>query len=81
MANVTIRNIPDKLHHALKVRPTEPGYGTEAGIRKSVAKAPSAQQEARMGFIELAAEFRERTGGISRNAFPASSLDIFALPV
>jgi antitoxin FitA len=65
MAAVTVRNIPEKTHRALKLRAARNGRSTEAEIRKILEDAVSANKAAGLG-SQLAA-FGRRYGGIELN--------------
>lgn len=39
MAMLTVRNVPDEVHRALRVRAAEHGHSTEAEVREILAKA------------------------------------------
>jgi plasmid stability protein len=39
MANLTVRNVPDEVHRALRVRAAEHGRSTEAEVREIIAAA------------------------------------------
>jgi len=65
MPAVTVRNIPEETHRALKVRAAHNGRSTEAEIRHILEEAVSAPAEAGLG-SQLAA-FGRRFGGIELN--------------
>jgi antitoxin FitA len=65
MAAVTVRNIPEKTHRALKLRAAKNGRSTEAEIRLILQDAVSTKKEAGLG-SQLAA-FGRRFGGIELN--------------
>ncbi len=65
MAAVTVRNIPEKTHRALKLRAARNGRSTEAEIRKILEDAVSSSAEIGLG-SQLAALGR-RFGGIELN--------------
>ena len=60
MAAVTIRNIPEETHRALRVRAAQHGRSTEAEIREILEEAVRPQERIKIG-SELAA-FGERLG-------------------
>ncbi len=62
MAAVTVRNIPEKTHRALKLRAARNGRSTEAEIRKILVDSVSPSAELGLG-SQLAALGR-RFGGI-----------------
>lgn len=49
MAAFTIRNVPDEVHRALRVRAASHGRSTEAEIRDILEQAVRPQQRLRMG--------------------------------
>ena len=65
MAAVTIRNIPEKTHRALKLRAAKNGRSTEAEIRQILEECVSPKPRLKIG-SELAA-FGRRYGGIELN--------------
>lgn len=65
MAAVTIRNIPEKTHRALKLRAAKNGRSTEAEIRLILEESVSPKPRLKIG-SELAA-FGRRYGGIELN--------------
>jgi plasmid stability protein len=62
MAVVTVRNIPDETHRALKLRAAQHGRSTEAEIRDILKAAVHGQGNPKIG-SELAA-FGRRFGGV-----------------
>ena len=62
MPVVTVRNLPDETHRALKVRAARHGRSTEAEIREILEEAVRPEVRVRIG-SELAA-FGRRIGGI-----------------
>ena len=77
MPAVTVRNIPEKTHRALKLRAARNGRSTEAEIRRILEDAVSAGTTAGLG-SQLAALGR-RFGGIelniTRDSRPAEPAD------
>ena len=65
MPAVTVRNLPEKTHRALKLRAARNGRSTEAEIRKILEESVSPPQRLNIG-SELAALGR-RFGGIELN--------------
>jgi plasmid stability protein len=65
MAAVTVRNLPEKTHRALKLRAARNGRSTEAEIRVILEEAVSANRAVGLG-SQLAALGR-RFGGIELN--------------
>jgi plasmid stability protein len=62
MPAVTVRNLPEETHRALKVRAAHNGRSTEAEIRMILEEAVSPRTRIKIG-SELAA-FGQRFGGI-----------------
>jgi antitoxin FitA len=54
MSAITIRNIPEATHRALRLRPVQAGRSTEAEIRLILDQAAQAVAPVRIGF-EIAA--------------------------
>ena len=77
MAAVTVRNLPDKVHRALKVRAAQNGRSTEAEIRRILEDTVSPNTATGLG-SQLAA-FGRRFGGIelniTRDSRPAEPAD------
>jgi antitoxin FitA len=69
MAILTVRNVPDEVHRALRFRAAEHGHSTEAEVRQILALAVNPTQRVRMGGAMAA---------ISRNAGVTES-DVSAL--
>ena len=49
MASVTVRNLPDEVHRALRVRAAQHGRSTEAEIRDILERAARPEGRIRMG--------------------------------
>jgi plasmid stability protein len=49
MATVTVRNLPDEVHRALRARATRHGHSTEAEIREILATAVLPPERLRLG--------------------------------
>jgi antitoxin FitA len=49
MAILTVRNAPDEVHRALRLRAARHGRGTEAEVREILAAAVKPEQRVRMG--------------------------------
>jgi antitoxin FitA len=49
MAILTVRDVPDEVHRALRLRATEHGHSTEAEVREILALAVKPAQRMRMG--------------------------------
>jgi plasmid stability protein len=75
MSVVTVRNLPEETHRALKVRAAQHGRSTEAEIREILEEAVRPEVRVKIG-SELAA-FGERFGGIdldiARDQTPAKA--------
>ncbi|MRG54286.1 plasmid stability protein [Phyllobacterium sp. SYP-B3895] len=77
MAAVTIRNLPEETHRALKLRAAKHGRSTEAEIREILEEATRPKDRLKIG-SELAA-FGRRHGGLDleprRDQTPAEPAD------
>ena len=73
MAAVTVRNIPDETHRALKVRAARHGRSTEAEIRAILQEVVMPKDRVKLG--SALAELGKRFGGveldITRDQTPA----------
>ncbi len=49
MAVLTVRNVPDEVHRALRLRAAQHGQSTEAEIREILASAVKPEKRVRMG--------------------------------
>lgn len=49
MAMLTVRNLPDKIHRALRVRAAQHGRSTEAEVREILAEAVKPESRLRLG--------------------------------
>ena len=49
MATLTVRNLPDEVHRALRVRAALHGHSTEAEVRAVLASAVKPETRVRMG--------------------------------
>lgn len=49
MAMLTVRNLPDEVHRALRVRAAQHGRSTEAEVREILAAAVKPDERLRMG--------------------------------
>ena len=65
MAAVTVRNLPEETHRALKLRAAQHGRSTEAEIREILENAVRPKARLKIG-SELAA-FGKRFGGLDLN--------------
>lgn len=62
MASVTVRNLPDETHRALRVRAAMHGRSTEAEIRAILESAVRPEQRVKLG--TLLADIGREVGGI-----------------
>ncbi|MEX3630133.1 MAG: Arc family DNA-binding protein [Burkholderia sp.] len=62
MASVTVRNLPDETHRALRVRAATHGRSTEAEIRAILESA--VRPEGRIKLGSLLAEIGHEVGGV-----------------
>lgn len=60
MATVTIRDIPDEIHHAIRIQAAQNGRSTVAEIRMILETAVKPKHSLRMG--DALAEIRRRVG-------------------
>lgn len=60
MAILTVRNVPDEVHRALRVRAANHGRSTEAEVREILERAVKPEQRIRIG--DALAELSGRTG-------------------
>lgn len=49
MAMLTVRNLPDEVHRALRVRAAQHGHSTEAEVREILASAVKPETRVRLG--------------------------------
>ena len=63
MATLTVRNVPDDVHRALRVRAAEHGRSTEAEIRDILEKA--AKPEGRLKLGSLLTSIAREAGGLT----------------
>lgn len=63
MAVVTVRNLPDAVHHALRVRAAQHGRSTEAEIRNILETVVLPPDRVRLG--SLLASIAREAGGLS----------------
>ena len=49
MAMLTVRNLPDEVHRALRLRAAHNGHSTEAEVREILANAVKPEARLRMG--------------------------------
>lgn len=62
MSSVTVRNLPEETHRALRVRAAQHGRSTEAEIRDILEKA--VRPEGRIKLGSLLAEIGREVGGV-----------------
>lgn len=76
MASVTVRNLPDETHRALRVRAATHGRSTEAEIRAILENAVHPEGRIKLG--TLLAEIGREVGGIDleieRNKTPTEPM-------
>ncbi|EFM60447.1 plasmid stabilization protein [Brucella sp. BO2] len=60
MAILTVRNVPDEVHRALRLRAAEHGRSTEAEVREILESAVKSEERIRMG--DALAELGRRVG-------------------
>jgi plasmid stability protein len=63
MASVTVRNLPDEVHRALRVRAAHHGRSTEAEIREILETAARPPQRVKLG--SLLASIAREAGGLT----------------
>lgn len=63
MASITIRNVPDDVHRAIRVRAAIHGRSTEAEIRNILEQA--AKPEGRLKLGSLLASIAREAGGLT----------------
>lgn len=63
MANVTIRNLPDEVHRALRVRAATHGRSTEAEIRDILEATVRPPERVKLG--SLLASIAREAGGLT----------------
>jgi len=71
MAMLTVRNLPDEVHRALRVRAAQHGHSTEAEVREILAVAVKPESRVRLGDCprgSWAARRRPVERGISRSS-------------
>jgi len=76
MSSITIRNLPEETHRALRVRAAIAGRSTEAEVRASLESI--ARPEGRIKLGSLLADIRQQAGGfdleIERDKSPAEPM-------
>jgi plasmid stability protein len=63
MANVTVRNLPDEVHRALRVRAAHHGRSTEAEIRQILEDVACPPDRVKLG--SLLASIAREAGGLT----------------
>ena len=63
MAMLTVRNLPDEVHRALRVRAAQHGRSTEAEVRDILEKAAKPQDRLKLG--SLLASIAREAGGLT----------------
>ena len=63
MAVITVRNLPEEVHRALRVRAAQHGRSTEAEIRDVLEKA--AKPEGRLKLASLLTSIAREAGGLT----------------
>jgi Plasmid stability protein len=63
MANITVRNLPDEVHRALRVRAANHGRSTEAEIRSILEQI--AKPEGRIKLGSLLSSIAREAGGLT----------------
>ena len=79
MANITIRNLDDETHAALKERAALSGRSMEAEARAILRRALPAGNSART-LLDAMAHFREVTGGLTKEEHSRLSRSSFRDP-
>lgn len=76
MSSITVRNIPEETHRALRVRAALAGRSTEAEVRAILESAARPDDRVKLG--SLLAEIRQQAGGadlvIERDKTPTEPL-------
>lgn len=62
MTTVTVRNLPDEIHRAVRLRAAQHGRSTEAEIRLILEAAVKPEQRVKLG--SLLAEIGKEVGGV-----------------
>ncbi|MGZ2747006.1 FitA-like ribbon-helix-helix domain-containing protein [Burkholderia stagnalis] len=77
MPVITVRNLPDEVHRALRIRAAQHGRSTEAEVRDILEKA--VQPEGRVKLGTLLAEIGREAGGVDldvqRDKTPTEPMD------
>ncbi len=64
MASITIRNIPDEVHRAIRARAAMHGHSTEAEVRRILEQA--ARPEGRIKLGSMLASIARDAGGLTQ---------------
>ncbi|MXN79239.1 Arc family DNA-binding protein [Burkholderia sp. 4701] len=77
MPVITVRNLPDEVHRALRVRAAQHGRSTEAEVRDILEKAVRPEGRVKLG--TLLAEIGREAGGVDldvqRDKTPTEPMD------
>lgn len=82
MATMTVRNLPDEVHRALRVRAAQHGRSTEAEVRAILEEAVKPEGRLKLGSLLADIGRRakltdaEHAGFTQRDKTPAEPLDI-----
>ena len=80
MSSITVRNIPEETHRALRVRAAKAGRSTEAEVRATLERMRIARPEGRIKLGSLLAEIGQQAGGfdleIERDKSPADPMSV-----
>lgn len=78
MGAIIVRNLPDEVHRALKLRANKAERSMEAEIRLILEEATRPQQRVRLG--EVLTQMREKHGGVDfeglRDKTPVDPIDL-----
>ena len=78
MASITVRNVPDEVHRALRLRAATHGRSTEAEVRDILEQA--VRPEGRIKLGSLLAEIGREAGGvdleIERDGTPTEPINL-----
>ncbi len=82
MANVTIRNLPDEVHRAVKMRAAARGRSAEAELRAIITEAVLPEDRVKLGSLlaevgrEIEVTDEEYAALTARDDEPAAPLDL-----
>ena len=73
MATITVRNVPDEVHRAIRIRAAMHGLSAEAEIRSILEKAVNPDNRIKLGslLVEIGRELEGIELDITRNQTPA----------